>query len=136
MPGNLTFLRWIFFVIATLPTTISLMAMGGVPWTKAFGIMFLVSFVVIEIVVEFVGRIWLACIFPLHHKRSATIQKKKSMHFQTSLLLLPCAMLRSSFSFMSTKMKDLFISMSICSYVVYLTTRILLTLNSIDTNSI
>ncbi|ERF74081.1 hypothetical protein EPUS_08129 [Endocarpon pusillum Z07020] len=53
---NLTFLRWILFAIGTLPTTIRLLAMGGVPWTKAFGIMFLVSFFVVEIVVVFIGK--------------------------------------------------------------------------------
>jgi len=44
------------FIIGTLPPTIRLLAMGGVPWTKAFGIMFLVSFFVVEIMVGFAGK--------------------------------------------------------------------------------
>jgi hypothetical protein len=30
--------------------------MGGVPWTKAFGILFLISFFVVDIVVGFAGK--------------------------------------------------------------------------------
>jgi hypothetical protein len=45
---KLTFIRWLFFIFGTLGPGIKLMAMEGVPWTKAWGAMFLVSFLVVE----------------------------------------------------------------------------------------
>jgi hypothetical protein len=48
---KLTWLRWIFFVFGTLGPGIKLMAMGGVPLTKAFGAIFLISFVMVEVLV-------------------------------------------------------------------------------------
>lgn len=46
-----TWLRWLFFVIGTLGPAIKLAAMQGVPWTKAWGMMFLGAFVVFESIV-------------------------------------------------------------------------------------
>jgi hypothetical protein len=43
-----TWLRWLFFIIGTLGPSIKLMAMEGVPWTKAWGIMYFFAFLVIE----------------------------------------------------------------------------------------
>jgi hypothetical protein len=43
--------RWIFFVMGTLPTGIKLASFEGTPWTKVWGMMFLSSFIVIEIAV-------------------------------------------------------------------------------------
>lgn len=40
---TLTFLRWIWFILGTLPPAIKLMAMRGVPWTQTWGIIFLIS---------------------------------------------------------------------------------------------
>jgi hypothetical protein len=45
---KITWLRWLFFVLGTLPGAIKLMGLKGVPWTKAWGMMFLVSFLVVE----------------------------------------------------------------------------------------
>jgi len=45
---KLTFVRWMFFVFGTLGPGIKLLAMEGVPWTKAWGTMFLVSFMMVE----------------------------------------------------------------------------------------
>ncbi|KAH9209801.1 hypothetical protein DL95DRAFT_476286 [Leptodontidium sp. 2 PMI_412] len=45
---KLTFVRWLFFIFGTLGPGIKLMAMEGVPWTKTWGAMFLVSFLVVE----------------------------------------------------------------------------------------
>jgi hypothetical protein len=45
---KLTFIRWLFFIFGTLGPGIKLMAMEGVPWTKAWGAMFLASFLVVE----------------------------------------------------------------------------------------
>jgi hypothetical protein len=44
----MTWLRWLFFVFGTLGSAAKVIAMGGVPWTKAYGIMFLTSFGVVE----------------------------------------------------------------------------------------
>ena len=48
---KLTFIRWLFFIFGTLGPAIKLMAMEGVPWTKAWGAMFLASFLVVEVLV-------------------------------------------------------------------------------------
>lgn len=44
-----TFFRWIFFLLGTLPPAIKLAAMDGIFWTKVFGMMFLGSFLFIEL---------------------------------------------------------------------------------------
>jgi hypothetical protein len=41
-------LRWVFFVVGTLGPSIKPMAMEGVPWTKAWGVMLLFAFLVIK----------------------------------------------------------------------------------------
>jgi hypothetical protein len=46
-----TWLRWLFFVVGTLGPAIKLAAMQGMPWTKAWGMMFLGTFVVFESIV-------------------------------------------------------------------------------------
>ena len=48
---KLTFIRWLFFIFGSLGSGIKLMAMEGVPWTKAWGGMFLLSFLVVEFLV-------------------------------------------------------------------------------------
>jgi hypothetical protein len=54
---SMTWLRWIFFVVATLPMAVKLMVMTGVPWTQAFGTMFLVSFIAVELFVVVSARV-------------------------------------------------------------------------------
>jgi hypothetical protein len=44
-----TWLRWVFFIVGSLGPLVKLMAMRGVPWTKAWGVMFLFAFLVIEV---------------------------------------------------------------------------------------
>jgi hypothetical protein len=44
-----TWLRWVFFIVGALGPMVKLMAMQGVPWTKAWGAMFLFAFLVIEV---------------------------------------------------------------------------------------
>jgi hypothetical protein len=53
---KMTFIRWIFFVFGALGPGIKLMAMGGVPWTKAFGIIYLLSFSLVEALIIFSWR--------------------------------------------------------------------------------
>jgi hypothetical protein len=48
---RLTWLRWMFFVLGTLPPTIKLASMRGVPWTKTIGMMYLTSFLIVEVLV-------------------------------------------------------------------------------------
>jgi len=45
---KVTFARWLFFFFGTLGSGIKLMAMVGVPWTKTWGAMFLLLFIVVE----------------------------------------------------------------------------------------
>lgn len=47
-PVSGTLLRCVYFVIGPLMSAIKLAAMQGAPWTKAYGMMFLVSFLVVE----------------------------------------------------------------------------------------
>jgi hypothetical protein len=49
-------LRWVFFMVGTLGPSIKLMAMQGVPWTKAWGAMFLFAFLVIEVAALFARK--------------------------------------------------------------------------------
>jgi hypothetical protein len=49
--GTMTWLRWLFFVFGTLTPAIKLMSFEGTPWTKAWGVMFLFSFLIVEAVV-------------------------------------------------------------------------------------
>jgi len=48
---KMTFIRWMFFIFGTLGPGIKLMAMEGVKVTKAWGAMFLLSFVMVEALV-------------------------------------------------------------------------------------
>ncbi|KAH8592558.1 hypothetical protein B0O99DRAFT_743471 [Bisporella sp. PMI_857] len=48
-----TLLRWFFFLVGTVAPGIKLASMQGIPWTKAWGMMFLGSFLVLEIMVIF-----------------------------------------------------------------------------------
>jgi hypothetical protein len=47
----MTFLRWLFFLMVTLGPAIKLIAMDDVPWSKAWGSMFLCSFMILEYLV-------------------------------------------------------------------------------------
>jgi hypothetical protein len=46
---KMTVLRWVFFLLGTLGPAVKLCAMEGVSWTKAWGVMYLASFVVFEV---------------------------------------------------------------------------------------
>jgi len=48
-----TLLRWLFFLVGTLGPGIKLASMQGIPWTKAWGMMFLGSFLILEMMVLF-----------------------------------------------------------------------------------
>ena len=48
---QLTWLRYLFFAIGTLPPAIKMIAMQGIPWTKTWAIMYLTSFLATEILV-------------------------------------------------------------------------------------
>jgi len=48
-PQNHTWPRWLFFIMGTLPAAIKLGSFTGVPWTQAFGMMFVASFTTIEL---------------------------------------------------------------------------------------
>ena len=47
---NLTFVRWLLFGLGTLPQAVKLIVLGNVPWTKVWGLFFLSSFLVLEVV--------------------------------------------------------------------------------------
>lgn len=49
-PERSSLQRWIFFIIGTLPAFIKLLSLSGLPWSKAWGLMFGFSYLVIEIV--------------------------------------------------------------------------------------
>jgi hypothetical protein len=49
--GGLTWLRWLFFVFGALIPALNLMSFTGTPWTKAYGIVFFISFLVVEVLV-------------------------------------------------------------------------------------
>lgn len=69
---RLTWLRWLFFILGTLPPTIKLASMGGVPWTKTLGMIYLTSFLVVETLVIVSTR---RSNIPQHHiARSRTPQ--------------------------------------------------------------
>jgi hypothetical protein len=44
----MTWLRWLWFILGTLPPAIKLMSMSGVPWEQAWGMMFLASWIINE----------------------------------------------------------------------------------------
>ncbi|KAL2061411.1 hypothetical protein VTL71DRAFT_7684 [Oculimacula yallundae] len=45
---NMTWLRWLWFILGTLPPAIKLLAMSGIPWEQAWGLMFLTSWTITE----------------------------------------------------------------------------------------
>ncbi len=45
---TMTWLRWLWFILGTLPPAIKLMSMTGVPWEQAWGMMFLTSWIINE----------------------------------------------------------------------------------------
>jgi hypothetical protein len=57
---KMVILRWVFFLIGTLGPAVKMAAMGGIPWTKAWGMMYLGSFLVFEVMI-FAKRIPMAC---------------------------------------------------------------------------
>jgi hypothetical protein len=68
-----TWLRWLWFVIGTLGPAIKLAAMQNVPWTKAWGMMFLGAFVVFESMVFLKKRDKRAGFESLNHEEAASI---------------------------------------------------------------
>jgi hypothetical protein len=44
----MTWLRWLWFILGTLPPAIKLMSMSGVRWEQAWGMMFLTSWIINE----------------------------------------------------------------------------------------
>jgi hypothetical protein len=57
-----TWLRWLFFVVGALGPSIKLMSLQGVPWTKAWGAMFLFAFLVSEASALFHRRSFVALV--------------------------------------------------------------------------
>ncbi|KAI9775363.1 MAG: hypothetical protein M1839_001279 [Geoglossum umbratile] len=53
--GRNRYVRLTVFVLGALPQAVKLCAMTGVPWTKAWGAMYLVSFGVVELVLVMAG---------------------------------------------------------------------------------
>jgi hypothetical protein len=49
-----TWLRWVYFILGALPQAIKLMSFRGTPWTQVVGLIFLVSFIIVEMIVIFV----------------------------------------------------------------------------------
>jgi hypothetical protein len=50
-------LRWIFFILGPLGPGIKMLSMDGIPWSKTWGLMFLVSFSVTELLVVLAWKI-------------------------------------------------------------------------------
>lgn len=50
-----TILRWVLFILGTLPSTLKLLALGGIPWTQAYGISYCISFLIVEILIASAG---------------------------------------------------------------------------------
>lgn len=48
---RMTWLRWLWFVLGTLPPAIKLLSMRGVAWAQIWGLMFLLSWVVNELLI-------------------------------------------------------------------------------------
>lgn len=46
---KVSFLRWLHFVIGTIPQVIILLSLSGVRWTKTWGCIYLVSFGILEL---------------------------------------------------------------------------------------
>ncbi|KAE9367015.1 hypothetical protein N431DRAFT_429776 [Stipitochalara longipes BDJ] len=44
----MTWLRWLWFILGTLPPAIKPMSMSGVPWEQTWGMMFLTSWIINE----------------------------------------------------------------------------------------
>jgi hypothetical protein len=44
----MTCLRWLWFILGTLPPAIKLMSMSGVRWEQAWGMLFLSSWIINE----------------------------------------------------------------------------------------
>jgi hypothetical protein len=53
---TMTLLRWAFFIICSLPPVIKLLCMTNATWTRAYGAMFLASFIIIEGLALIKGR--------------------------------------------------------------------------------
>jgi len=68
-----TWLRWLWFVLGTLGPAIKLAAMQNVPWTKAWGMMFLGAFVVFESMIFLMKRDKRAGFESLAHEEPASI---------------------------------------------------------------
>jgi hypothetical protein len=84
---KLTFIRWMFFVFGTLGPGIKLMAMEGVPWTKAWGVMFLLSFVMVEALVILSWNLGICEAVPEAHNEE-TLQRIKSKLSETNQVFL------------------------------------------------
>jgi hypothetical protein len=76
---KLTFIRWLFFVFGTLGPGVKLMAMEGVPWTKAWGAMFLLSFLIVEALVV------LSWIYGPHEPVPESHAEDMLLHFKSKL---------------------------------------------------
>jgi hypothetical protein len=50
---RMTWLRWLWFILGTLPPAIKLASMRGVPWTQVWGMIFLASWIINEGLVIF-----------------------------------------------------------------------------------
>lgn len=46
-----TWLRWMFFVIGAAGSALKLLVMTGIPWTKTWGLLFLISFFAVELLI-------------------------------------------------------------------------------------
>ncbi|KAH0541548.1 hypothetical protein FGG08_003960 [Glutinoglossum americanum] len=57
LEGNRVF-RMLGFFFGALPQVVKLLGMEGIPWTKVWGFAFFVSFLILELVIVWVGRGW------------------------------------------------------------------------------
>lgn len=97
--ANSTIARWIFFILGSLGPSIKVFTMTGVPWTQAWSTMFLVSFIVFELLLYLVDRPLVRLESPTTHRYFQSLdQEFKKMEgglvrlaFFTHLLLLTFA---------------------------------------------
>ena len=75
---RLTFVRWLIFVFGTLPQAIKLTALCGIPWTIAWGYMYLIPFILVELL----SLISPSRYPPVVHESSSPLPKRRRVRLR------------------------------------------------------
>ncbi|KAH7419357.1 hypothetical protein BKA64DRAFT_14188 [Cadophora sp. MPI-SDFR-AT-0126] len=81
-----TWPRWLFFIMGPLPAAIKLASFSGIWWTKSWGLMFAVSFVVVELI-SIPSRISKSPRMSAPELLDPGLQTEQSLDSQKSLML-------------------------------------------------